>query len=355
MFSDYPGIVYGAMHDEGFGYLGQTHPELDRLPIETRVSAAWGIVKEEAKDDPMLVVVGLARSGAGLFVSPFGMFGYAWTNPDDHVLEDGDAVRASMKEHGVMGPLVLWRRELGLYSLLNAGAMGALGGALVLSCLWSSWIVFVRRRRDPELSLLRWSFAGILLSAPFLPPSITSGQQTQTATMAFVAALPAVVLLGRRREDPAPAPGSRLVWAPPAIGASLAAIVVWMRLAPIVPPPCPGGASLVRVFAGSGVEVAASRSMAIDRNAESDLRASLPLLSKHNPELTRSVEAHLAPGTRYVSAFDACDMQAKVLVDDTHALPPSASARGAWTPIVAAPLATSAVVRVVEAQRPVLP
>lgn len=352
MFSDYPGIVYGAMHDEGFGYLGQTHPELEQLPIDRRVSAAWDVVKSESKEHPMLLASGLVRSGTGLFVSPLGMFGYVWTNPDDHVLEDGERVRASMKEHGIVGPLVLWKRELGLYSLLSAGAMGLLGGALVLSSLGAIYVAFWRRRRDPELSLLRWAYAGILLSAPFLPPSITSGQQTQTATMAFVAALPAVVLLGRRLDDPLPSAPARLVLAPATIGAVLAMTVAWMKLAPLRPPACGDASALVRVFATTDVEVAASRSMALRKNAESDIRASLPLLAKHNPELTTSIEPYLKPGTRYVSAFDACDRAAKILVDDGHALPPSADAH-AWTPIVAAPLATTSVMRV--RQRPVLP
>lgn len=355
MFSDYPGIVYGAMHDEGFGYLGQTHPELQALPIDRRVSAAWDVVKAEAKDRPLLLVGGLARSGAGLFVSPLGMFGYVWTNPDDHVLEDGDRVRAAMKEHGLVGPLVLWKRELGLYSLLNAGAMGLLGGALVVASLAAVYVAFWRRRRDPELSLLRWSYAGILLSAPFLPPSITSGQQTQTATMAFVAALPAVVLLAQRREETAPAKARRLVFAPAAIGGALALTVVWMKLAPLVPPACGDRSSLVRVFATTDVEVAPERSLALRKNAEADIRASLPLLGKHNPELTTSIEPYLRPGTRFVSAFDACDHATKILVDDTRALPASADAH-AWTPIVAAPLATTSVVHVEPPpQRPVLP
>lgn len=353
MFSDYPGIVYGMMHGKGFDHLGRKHPELSALPIGERVPAAWGVVRSEAKERPTLLAGGLLRSGAGLFVSPSGMFGYAWTNPDDHVLEDTPAVRASMREHGmVLGPLLLWRERLGLHSLLNAGAMALLGVALVVSSLGAAYVVFVRRRRDPELSLLRWSFAGILLSAPFLPPSITSGQQTQTATMAFAAALPAVVFLARRdRAAARPGPYTRLVLAPPAIGAALALAVVWMRVAPARPPPCGAEEHLVRVFSTTDVEVAASRPsvLAVRTNAEADLRASLPLLSKHNGELVRSVTPFIRPGTRYVFAYDACDSRAKVLVDDARALPASAGP-GTWTPIEATPLATPAVLHV---QRPV--
>jgi hypothetical protein len=229
-------------------------------------------------------------------------------------------------------------------------AMGALGGALVLSSLVALWFLYWKRRRDPELSLLRWAYGGILLSAPFLPPSITSGQQTQTATMAFVAALPAVVFLGKKRNEEA-AMSSKLAWTPPAIGVALGGIVAWMKIAPFVPPSCEEPRALLRVFARTDVEITASRSLSPRKNAESDLRSNFPLLGKHNPELVESVEPYLRPGTRYVSAFDACDRAAKIVVDDERALPPSANA-STWTPIEARPLATSAVIRV---QRPVLP
>lgn len=355
-FSDYPGIVYGMMYREGFGYLGQTHPELEELPIDRRVPAAWQIVKSEAKDRPGLLVGGLVRSGAGLFADPLGMFGYVWTNPDDAVLEDADKVRE-------VGPLKLWVRERGIYSLVNAVVMGLLGIAFVLSSIAALFVLYWRRRNDPDLSLLRWAYGGILLSAPFLPPSITSGQQTQTATMAFVAALPAVVFLARKKhketpwlypEDQPPTPKA-LAWAPPAIGIALVATVAWMKLSPQKLPPCdPDNVStnaLLRVFARTDVEIVAKRSLSLRKNAESDLRANFPLLGKHNPELVQSVEPYLRPGTRYVSAFDACDRTAKIVVDPEHQLPASANA-STWTPMGAAPLATSAVVRV---QRPVEP
>src|SRR5690606_14114036 len=100
---------------------------------------------------PSLLAGGLARSGLGMFFDPLGMFGYVWTNPDDHVLEDGAKVRA-------VGPVTLWVRELGVYSLLNGIAMGALGVALVLSSIAAAWVVYWKRRKDPELSLLRWAY-----------------------------------------------------------------------------------------------------------------------------------------------------------------------------------------------------
>lgn len=349
LFSDYPGIVYGMMHDEGFGYLAQKHPELNDLPIEERVQASWNVVKVEAKAEPFLVIAGLVRSGLGMFLDPFGMFGYVWTNPDDYALEDGAKVRA-------VGPLKLWVRENGVFSVFNAVAMGALGAALVISSVGSVIALYWRRRKDPELSLLRWVYGGILLSAPFLPPSITSGQQTQTATMAFVAALPAVafVLQSKKAERSSP----RLAWVAPATGFAIVLVVAWMRLAPATPPPCvPSSApdTLLRVFARTDVVISDERSLSLRKNAERDLRANLPLLGKNNRELVSSVEPYLRPGTRYVSAYDACERATKIVVDDEHVLPPSANA-STWTSIQTKALATSAVVRAERAdQRPVEP
>lgn len=345
LFSDYPGIVYGMMHGEGFGHLGQKHPELNELPIDQRVKASWGVVKSEAKAKPRLVAGGLVRSGLGLFLDPSGMFGYVWTNPDDYALEDGAKVRA-------VGPLRLWVRENGIYSLFNAAAMGVLGITLVISSVGAVIVLYWKRRKDPELSLLRWAYGGILLSAPFLPPSITSGQQTQTATMAFVAVLPAVVfvLQGKKPERSSP----HLAWAVPATGVVLALVVAWMKLSPSTPPPCiPSGTpdTVLRVFARTDVEISARRSLSFRKNAEADLRSNFPLLGKHNPELVGSVEPYLKPGTRYVSAYDACDRSTKIVVDDEHVLPEAANA-STWTSIQAKPLATNAIVRV---QRPVEP
>lgn len=359
-FSDYPGIFYGLMHGEDYTYLVQTHPHLGALPVDARVPESWRIVTSEARQDPMLVVTGFAKSGAGLFTSPYGIFSYVWTNPDDHVLEDAVVVRQAMRNEGLLGPLWHWRRTLGTYSLLNAGAMGALGAALVLSTAWAI-VALVRRRRDPDLSLLRHVIAGVLLSAPFTPPWITSGQQVQTVTLSFVAAVPAVVLLGRRRDlddDPAAeAPWWRvdpLRLAPPAFAVALAALVAWMRFAPSEVPPCDGQAHVVRLFPGTQVEVASTRTLSFRAKGLADLETSIRFLAKHNGMLTRSITPTMRVGTVYASAFDACDRRAKIVIDE---------ARGAglvgtstWRAIDAEPLETPAVLRLRSgAQRPVEP
>jgi hypothetical protein len=59
------------------------------------------------------------------------------------------------------------------------------------------------------------------------------------------------------------------------------------------------------------MEVATDRTRDWRTNAERDLRTSIPLLAKHNPEMTSSFVPYLRPGTRYFSAFDACDRRRK--------------------------------------------
>ncbi len=361
-FSDYPGIVYGLVHGEDYTYLLQTHPELGKLAVGARVPAMWSIVLADARAHPGLVVLGLAKSGGGLFASPFGMFSYLWTNPDDHVLENGALVRASMQEHGLFGPLLLWKNTLGLYSLLNAGAMGVLGGGFVIATLVSIVKLFVKRKSQPELSLLRHVAIGVLASAPFTPPWITSGMQVQTVTLAFVAALSGCALLARPADDAAPTRDA-IAFAPPAFAATLLLFVAWLKLAPTRAPSCEG--HRVRVYPGTAVEVATARSPLFRTKAEADLRWSMKFLARHNEELTDSIGPYLRPGTVYVAAFDACDGKAKLLVvdpappgdarlrrvvdvDDAHLL-----GAGDWQTIEATPLATPRVLHV--GQRPVEP
>jgi hypothetical protein len=350
-FSDYPGIVYGLVHGEDYTYLVNTHPEIRNLAVAERVPAAWSIVLADARAHPALVALGLLKSGAGLFASPFGMFSYIWTNPDDHVLEDGAAVRASMDAHGLFGPLMLWRNSLGTYSLLNAGAMGLMAGAFVIECAISIFILWLPRNRNaPELSLLRYAIAGVLLSAPFTPPWITSGMQVQTVTLTFVAAVPACALLGRRRTAAPEPPKDLVLLAPPVFVAVVAACVAWLRLAPTAVPACTNVAHRTRVYSSTAVVVAPSRSMGFRSKAQGDLTYSIPFLAKHNPELTDSLVPYLRPGTLYVAAFDACDRRAKILVDDQHFVDDD---RSTWQPISADPLATPKVLHVL--QRPVEP
>ncbi|HWL89040.1 MAG TPA: hypothetical protein VNO21_24725, partial [Polyangiaceae bacterium] len=334
-FSDYPAIVYGLVHREDYTYLGEKHPELVDLQVTERVAASWNIVIDDARAHPGLVVIGLVKSGAGLFTSPFGMFSYVWTNPDDAALEDSAKIRAATESDGILGPFVLWRRTFGTYSLLNACAMALIGAGFVLGCLYSLYVVFVRERARAELSLLRHAIVGVVVSAPFTPPWITSGQQVQTATLAFVAALPAVALLsGLRARDAAPKPTAppadasardhldKLAYVPPALVAVLFLLAIWLRARPEAVPACPAsGRRLLLPFPETVVTVTVARSMHFGDKAIDDLRFSLVYLAKHNRDYARDFTAYLRPGTRYLAAYDACDARTKIIIDDAGHVP----------------------------------
>jgi hypothetical protein len=346
-FSDYPAIAYGLMHGQDYTFLAEAHPELAALPVEERVSAASRVLFGEALADPLALVRGFARSGAGLFTSPYGMFSYVWTNPDDHVLEAG----LQAASHRPFSQVVHWRRTLGTLSLLNGLAMGALGVAFVAAWVGSSAVLLRRRAagpdRDPVRSLLAHASVGVVLSAPFTPPWITSGQQVQTVTLAFVAALPAVVLLGRAvvapvRRTAGPSPRDVLRFAPPSFVVALVALIAWLRASPEPVPPCTGSGHVVRVFPGIRAVVSSSRSLAFAEKARADLEASMRFLVKHNASLTRSLAPFLRTRTVYVSGFDACTLRAKILVDQDARLGFSR----AWRRIDAEVLEAAAVLRV---------
>jgi hypothetical protein len=323
-FSDYPAIGYGLIHGEDFTYLTAQHPYLASLGTLQRVSESWRILEREAWHHPFLLLVGLCRSELELFVSPYGIFSYVWTNPDDHVLEDGPTMHRVIAEHGILGPLGHWRDTLGTLSLVNSLVMAILG-ILLVGAVIASLIRLLRRRTEGAPSLLRSAAAGVLASAPFTPPWITSGVQIQTVTLAFVAALPAAFLFapkGASRQEATPARGATwFVWLlPPAVGMYLVAIAL-LRHHPMKTPACePGRAARVRIFDSTRFEVTSARSFAFSRKAEGDLVASLGFLRKHFPEFTQSLEPYVRPGTVFVSAYDACRGEAEVLVDPDRVL-----------------------------------
>jgi hypothetical protein len=361
--SDYPLIFYGLLHDTDFVFLFQVHPELAAMPVEARVPMMWTIIGREIAASPLLLVTGLLRALASFVISPHGLFGWVWSNPDDHVLENAAEVRAAMAGQGILGPLALWVRRLGGWSLANAAAMGALGA--VFAVAWLSAFVRLLRDRALRVSLLGHVTIGVVLSTAFTPAWITSSVQVQTATFGFVVALPAVVWLGRREageSSGAPWPPSpRLAAVPLAYGVAL---VLGVRLlhampAPIPPAdaaPCAGeppataaalspaaGEHVLRPAAGTAFEVADHRAVRLRTKSEDDLRASLGFLGRHSPELAASLAPWVRPGTVFVAAFDACDRHTKILVDDGRRVDPRDATFKAYDVV---PLATPRVLRV---------
>jgi len=339
-FGDYPAIAYGLLHGQDFTLLAENHPELAALSAAARAHAAWQIVIGEALSHPLMTAGRLVQSFVDLFVSRAGLFGFVWRNPDDIVLENGAALHAAMTQHGILGPLYLWVGSFGLYSLFNAAAM-AVFAILFTGAAIYALIALYRRPADAFATLLRFAMAGVLLSAPFTPPWITSSHQVQTATLAFLAAVPAIVLCGRAQA--APPPSQRLIYLPIGFALALVLATALLRLAPLPTPPCSRTDSFMTLYPGTAVRVVSARSLRFADKARADLLFSARYLQRHNPDYTASLLQYLKDGTVYVAAYDACDSHAKTLVDDRGLL--DLGNRG-WQAVAARPLAEPRVLHV---------
>jgi hypothetical protein len=341
-FSDYPAIVYGLIHGQDFTLLTATHPSLSALAGSARAHEAWRIVLEEAMDHPLLVVGGLARAFADLFVSRAGLFGFVWRNPDDIVLENTAAIHASIAEYGVVGPLYLWFDSLGLYSVINAVAMLVFAIGFVVATVWAI-IALYRRRADEFATLLRYAVTGILASAPFTPPWITSSHQVQTATLAFLAAVPAIMLLGST-QTVRQTLSRGLVLLPIGIGSALLLAAMFLRLAPLHPSGTRlANAHVMLLYPSTIVRVVAERNFDLRNRACADLFYSLRYLQRHNEAFVMSIVPFLKVGTIYVAAYDASDNRTKILIDDSDILDVS---NREWQNISAEPLAAPNVMHV---------
>jgi hypothetical protein len=335
-FSDYPAIVFGLIHHRDFTLLLERHPELTALAGAARAAAAWQIVIAEALAHPGMLALGFVRSFAELFYTPNGLFGFVWRNPDDFVLENGAAVRAAVAQYGVVGPLYLWIAGRGVYSLFNALAMGVLAVGWVAATI-AALLALYRGRADRFKTLLRWAIGGVLLSAPFTPPWITSSHQVETATLAFLAVTTATWRLEGR---PLLGLGNKsVVWLPPgfAVVVVLAAILL-----PAWPLKAPDRDHAMAVYPSALVRVAADRTLNMADRRDADLWFSIQYLQKHNAAFTASLTPYLKHGTIYVLGYDANAGNAKILVDDGGKL----DLRRRWQGVTATPLAEPSVLHV---------
>jgi hypothetical protein len=340
-FSDYPSIAYGLLHGKDFTLLAEQHPELAALGAAARAHAAWQIVIAEALSHPLLTAGRLLQSFADLFVSRAGLFGFVWRNPDDIVLENGAALHAALAQYGLIGPLRLWVGSFGLYSLFNALAMAVLAIAFTGATIYAL-VALYRRPADGFTWLLRFAVAGVLLSAPFTPPWITSSHQVQTATLAFLAAVPALILFAK--PQPALLPPLRLIALPPVFAVALVLALVLMRQNPEPAPFCNrADTHMMMLYPGTAVRVTAERSFVLKDKARADLLFSTQYLKRHNRAYTASLLPYLKEGTLYVAAYDACDQSSKTLVDD-HGL--IELRNRSWQPLAVRPLAEPRVMHV---------
>lgn len=324
-FWDYPRIIFGMLHGEDHLFFCRVHPEICALPMEEQVAVANRVLVSDVTARPSLLVTAFGGSLLGYLFSPQGLFSFVWYNPDERFLENGPLVKSLVQADGVVGPVYHWYRTHGAYSLLNALGMGVVGAGFTLGVPVAMFKAFRRRKvLDRYVELLLFANVGLLASAPFLPPSITPTLQTGCATIAFLAALPAILFFGA----PADARASTeveeresVVWAPVAAFGVAFLLVLLVRWAPLGPAVDRSACAdpkrtVLHVLDDTVIEVKNAEGLSVGKKSLRDLDANLTFMKKHFPEVVASIEPAKKEGTVIAYAYDWCQSRARIVIDD---------------------------------------
>jgi hypothetical protein len=322
-FGDYPAIAYGLLHRGELQQVGIDHPELGQIEPAERARVIFGWLYHDVLHDPAMLVMGPADALFSFLGGAHGLFSFVWTNPDDHVLENGPLVRRLVAEHGYVGPILHWVHELGVLSLVNAIVMGVLGGAFVLGTFVALVRLF-RARREPRNALFLCVMAGIIASSIFAPTWIGEGMQMQTAIFAFVPTAVALGLFAVRVPVSAPDPVSvrRLALVTVTVPVFLGALVIATCALPLTPDRsgCGPGVMSARLSPSTRVVL---RSSAEPSPNERSLALNFEFLQKHNPDLVESVKAVARVGDVVDVVYDACLARTRIVFGPPEVLPAS--------------------------------
>jgi hypothetical protein len=331
-FSDLPPILYGLVHGEDSQFVWAHNPWLGGLRESDRTAKVWSLVEQDLVESPSLIVLAPLRCLAAWIYLPQGLFGMVWLNPDDRALENAQAVKESMAEHGYLGPLFLWVQKLGAYSLVNAIAMAA-GGVTFIVCLfraaWRAW----RARRSEAPAFFMPILLGILVSLPFLPPWITEGAQILASVFFFVVAFAVTSFLppaGERsaHDETASEPDAAPRLGPVVVGV-LGLLVASARLFPVRPPATPcrdDGAFLADVDRFGTVTYGTDAS----RPRLADARANVVMLEKNNHDFAGAIAETLGTPHRIYPAYDGCSGRMLYVVEDGADVRPESDDRWVW-------------------------
>jgi hypothetical protein len=323
-YSDLPPILYGLVNGEDSQFVWARHPWLGELPESARSSAIWPLIGRDLLERPWLVVVAPLRCLASWFYLPQGFFGFVWLNPDDRVLENASVVKAAIRDHGYAGPILLWVRELGAYSLLNAGAMAGAALAFVVALLRSAGRAW-RARRTAAPAILVPVLGGVLVSLPLLPPWITEGAQILASVFFYVVTFAVTSFLPKGDSAPEVPAIPKLG---PALFAALSMLVLFVRLFPTRAPgsACDGeGRYLADVDRRAMVSYGPGTSM-----LAADTRNNIAILEKNNGAFAHALLPTLDEAHRIFPAYDACHEQMLYVVEpasDSNSVP---DARWTW-------------------------
>jgi hypothetical protein len=327
-FGDYPNIFYGLVHRADIHQIEIDHPEISQLPLEERGSAIMRVLQSDIARDPSLAVKGPLEALLSFLGGPHGFFSFVWTNPDDHVLEDGPLVKRIIAEQGYLGPVMHWIHELGAMSLLNAIVMGAMGAAFVIGTLIAV-VQLARKRSDPVFALYGYVMVGVIASSIFAPTWIGEGMQMNTAVFAFVPAAMAVGLFHRAQMAMTAQTESRsdrrLLVTTLAVPAFCALLVIATVAAPLRAErtACGGNVMTARLCASTRVV----------RRPNDALATNLKFLKKHNPVLVESVSAVAEPNGVMAIIYDSCTDRTRIAFGQDDVVPKSE----AWAPLAYEP------------------
>lgn len=318
-FNDYPNIVYALVHRGDLYSALNDHPELRALPAAERPGPILHILGADIRRDPSLAILGPLDAFASFLFGPHGFFSFVWTNPDDHVLENGALVRKLVAEGGPLAPLGHWVRTLGAWSLLNAGVMGAGGGVFALASI-AAFVRLVKRRHGRRHGLVLFVMAAVLASSVFAPTWIGEGMQMQSGVFAFV---PYALALGlsrapfrRRHDHVARRADAASLGAALALPAVAALLVVFVARSPLPAPnaACSADTTTAAIVSGTRVLVGPLDAPPFLHNLE--------FLGIHNPDLVRAVRGAARPGDAMALLYDACTMHTRIGFGPPDVLPP---------------------------------
>ncbi len=105
---------------------------------------------------------------------------------------------------------------------------------------------------------------------------------------------------------------------------------------------------MVELYPGTAVDVVPSGAFDLHKKAAGTLAYSIRFIKRHEERLAQSLAPYIRPGTLYISAFDACDGETKILIDDSDLLDLT---RLGWQSIAARPLAEGNVMHVQQRTR----
>jgi hypothetical protein len=325
-YSDLPPILYGLVHNQDYNFVVKQYPWVPDLPPARRAGAIWGILFHELRGEPLLFAIAPFRGLASWFYRPEGFFGMVWHNPDDRALENAAAVTQAIANDGYVGPVLLWVRMLGLYSLINAIAMAAAAAAFYVA-LVRAGIRGWANRRALGGSFLAFAAVGILASIPFTPTWITEGTHIVASTYAYVVAGALTAFAGPRLH--LEARSARRTG--PVVAAALGAIVLVGKLFPVLPPKpaCDAaGRYLADIDLASVVDYGSPR----PKRSVDDVQENLAMLERnHARKFAATLEEALIrePGEhRIFPAYDSCHQRPVYIVERSHGA--DRQARWAW-------------------------